>query len=90
MSNNAGNGDTGLAALLAKGRVRPATLVVFVAAGHGVALVPQSVQSLRLDGVTDVPLAETETIDLVLARRVERSSPAAQQVASVIEQCVHG
>ncbi|MFF5139382.1 LysR substrate-binding domain-containing protein [Streptomyces sp. NPDC013157] len=40
------------------------TLVVFVAAGHGVALVPESVQSLCLDGVGCVPLAETETVDL--------------------------
>ncbi|MFE5990464.1 hypothetical protein [Streptomyces sp. NPDC056453] len=29
-----------------------ATLVFIVAAGHGVALVPQSVRSLGLDGVT--------------------------------------
>ena len=67
-----------------------ATLVVLVAAGHGVALVPQSVQSLRLDGVTYVPLAETETVDLVLGRRAHRNSPATEQVASVIEECVHG
>ncbi|MFJ9588035.1 LysR substrate-binding domain-containing protein [Streptomyces acidicola] len=67
-----------------------ATLVVLVAAGHGVALVPQSVQSLRLDGVTYVPLIETESVDLVLARRIERNSPATRQVASVIEQCVRG
>ncbi|MEU5099138.1 LysR substrate-binding domain-containing protein [Streptomyces sp. NPDC020996] len=67
-----------------------ATLVVLVAAGHGVALVPQSVQSLRLDGVTYVPLTETESVDLVLARRAERNSPATQQVAAVIEECVRG
>lgn len=67
-----------------------ATLVVLVAAGHGVALVPQSVQSLRLDGVTYVPLAEEETIDLVLARRAQRNSSATQEVAAVIEQCVRG
>ncbi|MFI8946205.1 LysR family transcriptional regulator [Streptomyces sp. NPDC053750] len=66
-----------------------ATLVVLVAAGHGVALVPESVQSLRLDGVTYVPLAGTETIDLVLGRRTHRNSPAEQQVAAVIEECVH-
>jgi DNA-binding transcriptional LysR family regulator len=66
-----------------------ATLVVLVAAGHGVALVPQSVQSLRLEGVAYAPLAETETIDLVLGRRTDRSSPVTQQVASVIEECVH-
>ncbi|MFI1567157.1 LysR substrate-binding domain-containing protein [Streptomyces sp. NPDC020490] len=67
-----------------------ATLVVLVAAGHGVALVPQSVQSLRLDGVTYVPLTETESVDLVLARRAERNSPATRQVAAVIEECVRG
>ncbi|MFF4836694.1 LysR substrate-binding domain-containing protein [Streptomyces sp. NPDC001315] len=66
-----------------------ATLVVLVAAGHGVALVPESVQSLRLDGATYVPLAETETIDLVLGRRALRNSPSVQQVASVIEECVN-
>lgn len=65
-----------------------ATLVVFVAAGHGVALVPQAVRSLRLDGVTYVPLAETEPVDLVLARRARPDSPATEQVASVIEHCV--
>lgn len=67
-----------------------ATLVVFVAAGHGVALVPQSVRSLRLDGVTYVPLAEPEPVDLVLTRRTRTDSPAVEQVASVIEQCVRG
>ncbi|MFE6887377.1 LysR family transcriptional regulator [Streptomyces sp. NPDC057694] len=67
-----------------------ATLVVFVAAGHGVALVPQSVRSLSLDGVTYVPLTGSESVDLLLARRAQRNSPAAEQVASVIEQCVAG
>ncbi|MEV6161927.1 LysR family transcriptional regulator [Streptomyces sp. NPDC052052] len=67
-----------------------ATLVVFVAAGHGVALVPQSVQSLSLDGVTYVPLTDPETVDLVLARRANRTSAAAEQVAAVIEDCVRG
>ncbi|WP_327725467.1 LysR family substrate-binding domain-containing protein [Streptomyces europaeiscabiei] len=65
-----------------------ATLVVFVAAGHGGALVPESVQSLRLDGVTYLPLVETETVDLGLARRAGPNSPAAEQVAAVIESCV--
>ncbi|MYT74921.1 MULTISPECIES: LysR family transcriptional regulator [unclassified Streptomyces] len=65
-----------------------ATLVVFVAAGHGVALVPQSVRSLSLEGVVYVPLADPEPVDLLLARRAQRNSPAAEQVASVIEQCV--
>ncbi|MET7270920.1 LysR family transcriptional regulator [Streptomyces flaveolus] len=65
-----------------------ATLVVLVAAGHGVALVPASVQSLRLDGVTYVSLTETEVVDLVLGRRAHRNTPAVQQVAAVVEACV--
>ncbi|WP_449342026.1 LysR substrate-binding domain-containing protein, partial [Streptomyces aurantiogriseus] len=65
-----------------------ATLVVFVAAGHGVALVPESVQSLRVDGVTYLPLVETETVDLALACRAGRRSAATEQVAAVIETCV--
>lgn len=67
-----------------------ATLVVLVAAGHGVALVPQSVQSLNLDGVTYVPLTSPESVELVLARRTHRVSGAVEQVASVIEDCVRG
>ncbi|WP_353946363.1 LysR family transcriptional regulator [Streptomyces sp. HUAS MG91] len=67
-----------------------ATLVVFVAAGHGVALVPQSVRSLSLEGVTYVPLVDPEPVDLLLARRAQRNSPAAEQVASVIEECAAG
>ncbi|MFF9490103.1 LysR substrate-binding domain-containing protein [Streptomyces sp. NPDC014676] len=67
-----------------------ATLVVFVAAGHGVALVPQSVRSLSLEGVTYVSLADPETVDLLLVRRAGRNSPATAHVAAVIEQCVRG
>ncbi|MFJ2951554.1 LysR substrate-binding domain-containing protein [Streptomyces sp. NPDC087226] len=67
-----------------------ATLVVFVAAGHGVALVPHSVQSLSLEGVTYVPLADPETVDLLLVRRAGRNSPATTHVAAVIEECVRG
>ncbi|MGW3917345.1 LysR substrate-binding domain-containing protein [Streptomyces sp. NPDC005070] len=65
-----------------------ATLVVFVAAGHGVALVPESVQSLRLSSVAYKPLIETETVDLLLASRAGRSTPATDQVSSVIKECV--
>ncbi|MGJ3561304.1 LysR family substrate-binding domain-containing protein [Streptomyces sp. INA 01156] len=67
-----------------------ATLVVLVAAGHGVALVPQSVQSLSLEGVTYVPLTGSESVELMLARRTHRVSAATEQVASVIEDCVRG
>jgi DNA-binding transcriptional LysR family regulator len=61
-----------------------ATLVVFVAAGLGVALVPAPVQALRLDGVAYVPLRGTpESVDLVLARRPD-ASPATLRVAEAI------
>ena len=62
-----------------------ATLVVFVAAGLGVALVPASVQSLRLDGVAYVPLAgRPETVELLLVRRPDASA-AALRVASAVK-----
>ncbi|MEU0403700.1 hypothetical protein ABZ318_26400 [Streptomyces sp. NPDC006197] len=34
-------------------------------------------ESLRLDGVTYVPLSETETVDLVMGRRTDRGTAAA-------------
>ncbi|WP_425842277.1 LysR family transcriptional regulator [Streptomyces fractus] len=46
------------------------TLVVFVAAGMGVALVPEPVRALRLDGVAYVPLSgPPQLTSLVLAQR---------------------
>ncbi|MFF0160673.1 LysR family transcriptional regulator [Streptomyces sp. NPDC005263] len=65
-----------------------ATLVVLVAAGNAVALVPESLRSLRLDGVTYLPLTETETVDLALARRAGHNAPATEQVAALVESCV--
>ncbi len=66
-----------------------ATLVVFVAAGHGVALVPASAQSLSLGSVAYVPITEDESVDLVLAGRARGSTPAVEQVSAVIERCAH-
>lgn len=65
-----------------------ATLVVFGAAGHGGALVPESVRSLRLGGVTCLLPVEAQTVDLGPVRRAGPDSPAAEQVAAVIESCV--
>ncbi|MFB7779165.1 LysR substrate-binding domain-containing protein [Streptomyces bauhiniae] len=65
-----------------------ATLVVFVAAGHGVALVPEPVQSLRLASVSYVPLAQRESVGLVLARSARPATPAVEQVAAVIQKSV--
>ncbi|MFC7497158.1 MULTISPECIES: LysR family transcriptional regulator [unclassified Nocardioides] len=61
-----------------------ATLVVFVAAGLGVALVPEPVRSLGLDGVSYVALTDAPTIDLALATRTDDDSPAVRRVAEVV------
>jgi len=66
-----------------------ATLVVFVAAGLGVALVPEPVRSLGLEGVAYVSITGAPTVELALATRPD-ASPAAQRVAAIVERCVRG
>lgn len=61
-----------------------ATLVVFVAAGLGVALVPEPVRSLALDGVAYVELEQPATVDLAIATRAADPSPAVRTVAAII------
>lgn len=65
-----------------------ATLVVFVAAGLGVALVPEPVRSLRLEGVTYVDLVDSHTVDLALASPATGRSPVAEAVAAIVARCV--
>src|SRR6478609_8532892 len=67
-----------------------ATLVVFVAAGMGVALVPEPVRSLGLDGVAYVPLTAAPTIDLALATRAGDDSPAVRRVAAIVAAVTRG
>ncbi len=67
-----------------------ATLVVFVAAGLGVALVPAPVRSLGLEGVVYVALTDRHTVDLSLARRAGETSPTVARVAAIIDRCVAG
>ena len=58
------------------------TLVVFVAAGLGVALVPESVRHLSITGAVYLPLAgTTEEVELAVATRADERSP---QVARVV------
>lgn len=64
------------------------TLVVFVAAGLGVALVPEPVRSLGLAGVSYVALSDPPTIDLALATRTDASA-VVRRVATVVQGCVH-
>ncbi|GAA2626313.1 LysR substrate-binding domain-containing protein [Paractinoplanes durhamensis] len=61
-----------------------ATLVVFVAAGLGVALVPEPVRSLALDGVAYVALSDAATVDLAIATRTGEESAAVARVAEII------
>ncbi|GAA0585024.1 LysR substrate-binding domain-containing protein [Paractinoplanes ferrugineus] len=61
-----------------------ATLVVFVAAGLGVALVPEPVRSLALAGVAYVALTGGATVELTLATRAGETSPAVHRVARLI------
>lgn len=65
-----------------------ATVAVFVAAGTGVALVPEPVRSLRLDGVSYVDLVRAPTVDLALASSPTSTSPAVARVADLIRRCV--
>jgi DNA-binding transcriptional LysR family regulator len=60
------------------------TLVVFVAAGLGVALVPDPVRSLKLDGVAYVELNDAATVDLALATRTAEANPAIRRVADMV------
>ncbi|UAK31186.1 LysR family transcriptional regulator [Nocardia asteroides] len=60
-----------------------ATLVVSVAAGLGVALAPEPVRSLGLDGVTYCRLQHPETVDLMLAQRESEASPGVVAVAAL-------
>lgn len=58
-----------------------ATLVSFVAAGQGVALVPKSVQHMQITGAVYVPLkGEVPTVELAMAMRAESPSPHLQRV----------
>jgi DNA-binding transcriptional LysR family regulator len=62
-----------------------ATMVAFVAAGMGVALVPEPVRSLALDGVAFRPLSDVDQrTELVLATRADELSPTVTSVVNVI------
>jgi DNA-binding transcriptional LysR family regulator len=67
-----------------------ATLVVFVAAGLGVALVPEPVRSLGLDGVSYVALADPPSVDLALATRTGDDTLAVHRVAAIVERLTAG
>lgn len=61
-----------------------ATLVVFVAAGLGIGLVPHPVRALGLDGVAYVPLARPEVVSLAVATRPGEPSAAVRRVRELV------
>lgn len=63
------------------------TLVSFVAAGLGVALVPGSVQQLRITGAAYRPLAGiAPTVELAVATRRGENSPAVRRVLALARE----
>lgn len=67
------------------------TLVSFVAAGLGVALVPASVQHLQITGARYLPLAgNTCQVELALATRMNELSPQVARVRARAESLIGG
>jgi len=65
------------------------TLVSFVAAGLGVALVPASVQHLRITGAVYRPLAgAAHTVELAVATRQGETSPAVRRVLELARDLI--
>ena len=62
-----------------------AVLLALVAAGLGVAVVPESVRALPLDGVVFRDLLDAGTIELALARRSDENNPVVESVVAVLE-----
>ncbi|SDN85520.1 LysR substrate-binding domain-containing protein [Geodermatophilus sp. DSM 45219] len=60
-------------------------VLTLVAAGLGVALLPESVRALRVDGVRYVPVADDVCIDLALAWRTGDPAPALTRLVEALE-----
>jgi len=63
------------------------TLVTLVAGGLGVAIVPEPVRALRLEGVVYRPLVQpAETVPLAVAHRADRHEPHLARAVGVIQE----
>lgn len=60
-------------------------MLTLVAAGLGVALLPESVLALRVDGVRFVPVADDVHVDLAIAWRRNDPSPALTRLIEALE-----
>jgi DNA-binding transcriptional LysR family regulator len=62
------------------------TLLALVAAGLGVALVPESVRALRLDGVVYVEVSGAQELSLGLAWRTDDTSPLLARFLAALQE----
>jgi len=60
-------------------------VLTLVAAGLGVALLPESVLALRVDGVRFVAVADDAHVDLALAWRRDDANPALARLVEALE-----
>ena len=63
-------------------------ILTYVAAGLGVAVLPESVLALHVDGVRFLPVADDVHVDLALAWRTDDDSPALARLLQALE--AHG
>ena len=59
--------------------------MTLVAAGLGVAVLPESVRALRVEGVRLAPIADDVSVDLALAWRRDDPSPALARLLRALE-----
>ena len=65
------------------------TLVTLVAGGLGVAVVPEPVKALALDGIIYRPLVRPATsVELVVAHRADRHEPHLSRTLAVVRDLV--
>lgn len=82
--------EAGFAPVALQEVAETSTLVAFVAAGLGVALVPESVQHLHITGATYRPLTGTlRRVELAAATVRERDQPAIARVTAIAAHLLH-
>ncbi|HJQ07436.1 MAG TPA: LysR family transcriptional regulator [Nocardioides sp.] len=81
--------DAGVSAHVRHEVGETSTLVTLVAGGLGVAIVPEPVTALALDGVTYRPLVRPATyVELVVATRADRTEPHLARTVEVVRRLV--
>ena len=78
--------DAGLEPHVVHQVAETSTLVTFVAAGLGVAIVPEPTSDLKVPGVVHVPLVGTPGVDLVVATREGDANPVLARTLARLEE----